>query len=83
MPPPFCWLCPSSPEKPSRRSILTALAEQLGSDVPFFLHGGTALGLGRGEELYPLPDCPAARGCSWFRASIHPPPKPTGLCLRG
>lgn len=38
---------------------LTALAAQLGSDVPFFLYGGTALGLGRGEELYPLPDEPA------------------------
>lgn len=34
---------------------LYALAAQLGSDVPFFLEGGTALGLGRGEELYPLP----------------------------
>ncbi len=46
------------------RKRLTAanLAAQLGSDVPFFLHGGTALGLGRGEELYPLPDRPAARG---------------------
>jgi 4-diphosphocytidyl-2-C-methyl-D-erythritol kinase len=32
------------------------LASQLGSDVPFFLYGGTALGLSRGEELYPLPD---------------------------
>jgi 4-diphosphocytidyl-2-C-methyl-D-erythritol kinase len=41
---------------------LHTLATQLGSDVPFFLHGGTALGLGRGEELYPLPDQPAARG---------------------
>ena len=35
---------------------LAALAEALGSDVPFFLHGGTALGLGRGTEIYPLPD---------------------------
>jgi 4-diphosphocytidyl-2-C-methyl-D-erythritol kinase len=41
---------------------LHAIATQLGSDVPFFLHGGTALGLGRGEELYPLPDLPSARG---------------------
>ncbi len=38
---------------------LTDLAAQLGSDVPFFLYGGAALGLGRGEELYPLPDFPA------------------------
>jgi 4-diphosphocytidyl-2C-methyl-D-erythritol kinase len=35
---------------------LSAWAETLGSDVPFFLHGGTALGMGRGSELYPLPD---------------------------
>jgi 4-diphosphocytidyl-2-C-methyl-D-erythritol kinase len=34
-------------------------AATLGSDVPFFLVGGTALGLGRGEDLYPLPDLPA------------------------
>jgi 4-diphosphocytidyl-2-C-methyl-D-erythritol kinase len=33
-------------------------AVSLGSDVPFFLVGGTALGLGRGEDLYPLPDVP-------------------------
>jgi 4-diphosphocytidyl-2-C-methyl-D-erythritol kinase len=32
------------------------IAAALGSDVPLFLYGGTALGLGRGEELYPLPD---------------------------
>ncbi len=35
-----------------------ALASRLGSDVPFFLLGGTALGLGRGDELYPLANLP-------------------------
>jgi 4-diphosphocytidyl-2-C-methyl-D-erythritol kinase len=33
------------------RRDLHTLATQLGSDVPFALHGGTALGTGRGEEL--------------------------------
>jgi len=37
---------------------LMELATQLGSDVPFFLLGGTAVGVGRGTELYPLPDLP-------------------------
>ncbi len=34
------------------------LAARLGSDVPFFLLGGTALGKGRGEILESLPDLP-------------------------
>lgn len=36
------------------------LAAELGSDVPFFLRGGSALGLGRGERIQTLPfvgDC--------------------------
>jgi len=33
------------------RRDLHAMAVRLGSDVPFALHGGTALGTGRGEEL--------------------------------
>lgn len=41
---------------------LAALGAELGSDVPFFLYGGAALGLGRGTELYPLPDLPARAG---------------------
>ena len=35
---------------------------ELGSDVPYFLVGGTALGLGRGDEIYPLDDLPRAVG---------------------
>jgi 4-diphosphocytidyl-2-C-methyl-D-erythritol kinase len=38
------------------------LAANLGSDVPFFLMGGTAVGLGRGTELYPFPDVPQFPG---------------------
>lgn len=33
-------------------------SSELGSDVPFFLVGGKALGLGRGSEVYPLEDMP-------------------------
>jgi 4-diphosphocytidyl-2-C-methyl-D-erythritol kinase len=33
------------------RRDLHAMAAELGSDVPFALHGGTALGTGRGEDL--------------------------------
>ncbi len=35
---------------------LRALAASLGADVPFFLFGGTALGIGRGDEVYQLDD---------------------------
>jgi 4-diphosphocytidyl-2-C-methyl-D-erythritol kinase len=35
---------------------LCRIGQQLGSDVPFFLLGGTAVGIGRGSELFPLPD---------------------------
>ncbi|WP_028653629.1 4-(cytidine 5'-diphospho)-2-C-methyl-D-erythritol kinase [Nocardioides halotolerans] len=35
---------------------LLALAARLGSDVPFALLGGTALGTGRGELVEPVPD---------------------------
>jgi len=37
---------------------LCRIAAQLGSDVPFFLTGGTALGVGRGQEIHPLPEWP-------------------------
>ena len=43
-----------------RLGRLMELGARLGADVPFFLIGGRALGLGRGNEVYPLPEPPAA-----------------------
>jgi 4-diphosphocytidyl-2-C-methyl-D-erythritol kinase len=37
---------------------LLEIASSLGADVPFFLFGGRALGVSRGDEIYPLPDIP-------------------------
>jgi len=34
------------------------LAAEIGSDVPLFLLGGAVLGLGRGEQVIPIPDLP-------------------------
>jgi 4-diphosphocytidyl-2-C-methyl-D-erythritol kinase len=48
--------------KPLPLETLSALGKQLGSDVPFFLLGGTAVGIGRGTELFPLPDAPSRPG---------------------
>lgn len=41
---------------------LIKVAARVGSDVPFFLYGGTCLIEGRGEKITPLPDMPT----SWF-----------------
>jgi 4-diphosphocytidyl-2-C-methyl-D-erythritol kinase len=38
--------------------VVRDVASTIGADVPYFLAGGTALGLGRGEEIYPLVDLP-------------------------
>src|SRR5579862_6279250 len=37
---------------------LMEIAAGLGADVPFFLFGGRALAVNRGDEIYPLPDLP-------------------------
>jgi 4-diphosphocytidyl-2-C-methyl-D-erythritol kinase len=37
---------------------LSRIGARLGADVPYFMHGGTALGLGRGDDIYPLADMP-------------------------
>jgi 4-diphosphocytidyl-2-C-methyl-D-erythritol kinase len=41
--------------KKSRRDLVR-LAAKIGSDVPFFMQGGTAVATGRGEDLYPVDD---------------------------
>ncbi len=50
--------------EPSLREI----AATLGADVPYFLEGGTVLGLDRGDLLYPLLDRPAA----WVTLVVPP-----------
>jgi 4-diphosphocytidyl-2-C-methyl-D-erythritol kinase len=48
--------------RPLPFQVLCELARELGSDVPFFLLGGRAAGIGRGTELFPLPDLPPQTG---------------------
>ena len=40
-------------------ATLSRIGARLGADVPYFLVGGTALGLGRGDDIYPLADMPS------------------------
>lgn len=49
-------------------AALERMAAKLGSDVPFFIRGGTALAMGRGERIAPLP--PLTTG--WF-VLVKPP----------
>ena len=86
-------------EQLARRAIppdrLIAIASSLGADVPFFLFGGRAVGIGRGDEIYPLPDgskssvlvvSPAkiavrtADAYGWLRARLTKPASASTLC---
>jgi 4-diphosphocytidyl-2-C-methyl-D-erythritol kinase len=61
----------------TRRNIptprLMEIAASLGADVPFFLFGGRALGIGRGDEIYPLPDVPKLTLLVVSPTDIHVP----------
>ncbi len=50
-------------ERAVKRALPTGerlrIAAEVGSDLPLFLVGGTVLGVGRGEQVYPLEDLPA------------------------
>ncbi len=60
--------------KPLPAARLHAIATGLGSDVPFFLLGGTALAHGRGEVLTPLPPAPATTVTVLMPAAHLPTP---------
>jgi 4-diphosphocytidyl-2-C-methyl-D-erythritol kinase len=53
---------------------LVQLASELGSDVPFFIHKGTALVEGKGEKVAPLPSLPSI----YFVLLVPPLPKISG-----
>ena len=57
---------------------LGQLASELGSDVPFFIHKGTALVEGRGEKVTLLPALPA----TFFVLLVPPLPKIPGKTRR-
>ena len=50
-------------EKALKKNLTAAqrlrIAAEVGSDLPLFLLGGTVLGVGRGEQVYPVQDLPA------------------------
>jgi 4-diphosphocytidyl-2-C-methyl-D-erythritol kinase len=54
---------------------LTEIAAGLGADVPFFLLGGRAVAVNRGDEIYPLPDAPK-------RSIVVVSPKGIGVSTR-
>jgi 4-diphosphocytidyl-2-C-methyl-D-erythritol kinase len=54
-------------------SRLLEIASSLGADVPFFLFGGRALGVSRGNEIYPLPDIPKLAVLIVSPCDIHVP----------
>src|SRR5450759_2858403 len=74
---------------------LAEIASELGADVPFFLRGGRGLGIGRGDEIYPLPDValrsvlivsphdiavPTRDAYQWLARQLTKPPDTTKLC---
>ena len=62
-----------------RADRLEELGATLGSDVPFFIRGGTALITGRGERVQPLPDAPS----TWIVVAIPPVAVSTQHVFRG
>jgi len=60
-------------EKKIDSAQLMSIAAGLGADVPFFLFGGRALGVSKGDEIYPLPDIPKVSLLIVSPKDIHVP----------
>ncbi len=63
----------------SRRELAN-LGAGLGSDIPFFLYGGSCLCRGRGEEIAALPPCPKPPEMGVLVGNLH---SDTGAAYRG
>jgi 4-diphosphocytidyl-2-C-methyl-D-erythritol kinase len=59
---------------------LMEMAAFLGADVPFFLLGGRALGINKGDEIYPLPDIPKLHVLVVSPKEIHVPTPERDSC---
>ncbi len=46
-------------KKPLAAEERLRIASEVGSDLPLFLVGGTVLGIGRGEQVFPMDDLPS------------------------
>jgi len=60
-------------EKKLEPARVMEIASSLGADVPFFLLGGRALGIGKGDEIYPLEDIPKLHLLVVSPGNIHVP----------
>jgi 4-diphosphocytidyl-2-C-methyl-D-erythritol kinase len=60
------------------RAELADIGSRLGSDIPFFLYGGTALVTGRGDFVRPLPDPQR----TWYALVKPPIPVPTSVVFK-
>jgi 4-diphosphocytidyl-2-C-methyl-D-erythritol kinase len=73
---------------------LVEISASLGADVPFFLFGGRAVAVNRGDEIYPLPDAPkrailvvspkgigvsTKEGYEWVSQELTNQPKPPNI----
>ena len=68
---------------PLKLKDLVGICRNLGADVPFFLTGGRAIGVGRGDEVYPLEDVPSNDEILLVNCGVRVPTKEAYSLLDG